>query len=95
MRGALQSCLHELYDRTFGIFGGKKPLAAAISPGRVMEDLSGKNQDAAHFDRFAAAVVHRVYGSSLPLAPDADTDASSFCQLLYATYGTGRSVLWR
>lgn len=95
VHGALQSCLHELYGRNFGILGVKKPLAAAISPGRAMEHFSGKSQDAAPFDRFAAAVVHRVYGSSLPFAPDADTDASSFCQLLYAAYGTGRSVLWR
>ena len=95
VHGALQSCLHEFYDRTFGIFGGKKPLAAAIAPGRVMEDLSGKNQDAAPFDRFAAAVVHRMHGSSLSLASDATADASSFCQLLYSAYGTGRSVLWR
>lgn len=92
---ALQSCLHELYDRTFGILGGEKPLAAAISPGRAMEGLSGKNQDAAPFDRFAAAVVHRMHGGSLSLASDAASDASSFCRLLYATYGTGRSVLWR
>ena len=70
-------------------------MAAAISPGRAMEDLSDKNQDAAPFDRSAAAVVHRMHGSSLSLAPDAAADASSFRWLLYAAYGTGRSVVWR
>ena len=49
-------------------------------------------QDAAPFDRFAAAVVHRVYGGSLSLASDAAADAFSFFWLLYAAYGTGRSV---
>ena len=28
-------------------------MVAAISPGRAMEDLSGKNQDATSLDRFA------------------------------------------
>ena len=28
----------------------KKPLAAAISPGRALEDISGENQDAASFN---------------------------------------------
>ena len=95
MRDVLQSCLHEFHDRTFGIIGGEKPLAAAISPGRVLERFSCQNQDAAPFDRFAAAVVHRMHGGSLSLASDAAADASSFCRLLYAAYGTGRSVLWR
>ena len=92
VRDALQPCLHELYDRTFGILGGKKPLVAAIPSGRAMECFSGKNQDATPFDGSAAAVVHRMHGNSLSLASDAAADASSFCWLLYAAYGIGWSV---
>ena len=44
----------------------KKPLAAAISPGRALEDISGENQDAASFNRFAAAFVYCLHGGSLP-----------------------------
>ena len=49
----------------------KKPLAAAISPGRALEDISGENQDAASFNRSAAALVYCLHGGSLPPASDA------------------------
>lgn len=95
MRDALQFCLRELYDRTLGILGGEKPLAAAISPGRAMEDFSGKNQDATFLDRFAPAPVYCLHGGSLSPTSDATADASSFCWFLYAVYGTGWLVPWR
>lgn len=46
-------------------------MAAAISPGRALEDISGENQDAASFNRSAPAAVHRMHGGSLPPASDA------------------------
>ena len=46
-------------------------MAAAISPGRALEDISGENQDAASFNRFAADLVYCLHGGSLPPASDA------------------------
>ena len=69
-------------------------MAFAVSSGGAMENFSGKNQDAATFDRFAAAPVYCVYGSGLFPAFDAAADASSFCRLLCAAHGTGRPVPW-
>ena len=69
-------------------------MAYAVSSGRALEDFSGKNQDAASFDRFATAPVYCVHGSSLSHSFNAVTDAASFCRLLCTVHGAGWLVFW-
>lgn len=55
---------------------------------------NGRSIAAASFNRFTAAFVYYVLGSSLSSAFDTDIDASSFFRLLCAAHGTGWSVSW-
>ena len=64
-------------------------MAYAVSSGRALEDFSGKNQDAASFNRFATAPVYCVHGSSLSHSFNAVTDVASFCRLLCTAHGIG------
>ena len=79
MRGALRSCVHEFYDSTIYISGGEKSMASAIPSGRTLENFSGKNQNAASFDRFTDAFVHCVYSCSLSTAFVTIVNDFSFC----------------
>ena len=67
---------------------------SAISSGGALENFSGKNQDAASFNRFAAASVYRVYSSSLSSLFAAIADDFSFCRILCMAHGTGWAVSW-
>lgn len=53
-------------------------MAFAISTGGALEDFSGKNRDAASFNRLAPAPVYCLHGGSLSHASDAAAGASSF-----------------
>ena len=53
-------------------------MASAISSGGAMEDFSGKNQDAASFNRVTSAFMHYMHGGSLSATSGATADTSSF-----------------
>ena len=69
-------------------------MAYAVASGGNLEDFSGKNQDAASFDRFTAALVYCVRGNSLSHSFDAAADIASFCRLLCTAHGTAWPVPW-
>ena len=69
-------------------------MASAIPSGGALEDFSGENQDAASFNRFAAAFVYWVHDHSLSPASDTTADVSPFYRLLCAANGTFWSVPW-
>ena len=69
-------------------------MASAISAGGAMVDFSGKNQDAASFNRFTNAFMHCVYSRSLPTVFVAIDNDFSFCGFLCLAHGTDWSIAW-
>ena len=69
-------------------------MALAISAGGAMVDFSGKNQDAASFNRFTNAFMHCVYSRSLSNAFVALVNDFSFCGFICFVHDADWSAAW-
>ena len=69
-------------------------MASAISSYRYLENLSGKNQDAANFNRFTNIFMHCVYCRSLSTVFVTIVNDFSFCGFLCLANDTDWSVAW-